>query len=98
MASFRSQREGVLKRIRHCLPSLANSLYAQFLITQDVLEKAINESVGFEKSVALLDCVEARIEAEPLDFIKVVQVLETERYLESLATQLVHSYRELNIM
>ncbi len=49
-----------------------------------------------ERSVALLDCVEARSEAVPSDFIKIVQILESEPYLESVATQLVHSYCESN--
>ena len=45
-----------------------------------------------ERSAALLDCIEARTKMVPLDFIKIVGVLEAEPYLESLATQLVQSY------
>ena len=44
--------------------------------------------------MALLDCVEARSRAVPLDFVKFVRVLESDPYLESLANQLVHSYCE----
>ncbi len=98
MASFRSQREGLLKLIRHCLISLANSLYAKFLIPEDACENATDRSVGMsERSVGLLDCVEARIEVVPSDFIKIVQILESDLYLQSAARQLVHSYCECSI-
>ena len=99
MASFRSQREGLLKLIRNCLPTLTNSLYAQFLIPQDTRDRAINDSIGLgERSVALLDCVEARSEVVPSDFTKIVRILESEPYLEAIARQLIHSYSEcLNV-
>ena len=93
VAAFRSQREGLLKLIKHCLPSLANALYAHFLIPEDARERATNESVGMsERSVALLDCVEARSEALPNDFVKIVQILESEPFLEGVAIKLVQSY------
>lgn len=96
MASFRKLREGLLSLTRQCLPSLANSLYAQSLIPQDVYEEVTDRNVGKgERSAALLDCIEARTKTVPLDFIKIVGILEAEPYLESLATQLVQAYCEL---
>ena len=95
VAAFRSQREGLLKLIRHCLPSLAQALYAQELIPEDTRDETTNKSVKMsERSVALLDCLEARSEALPADFIKIVHILESEPFLESMASQLVHSYCE----
>ena len=95
VAAFRSQREGLLSLIRHCLPSLTNALYAQSLIPQDLQEEVSDRSIGKgERSVALLDCLQARSKAVPSDFIKIVHVLELNSYLESLAKQLVHSYCE----
>ena len=95
VAAFKSQREGLLSHIRHCLPSLTNTLYAQSLIPQDLHEEVNDRSIGKgERSVTLLDCVQARLEAVPSDFVKIVRVLESDHYLEPLANQLVHSYCE----
>ena len=93
--TFKNQRAGLLKLIHRCLPSLAHSLYAQFLIPRDAHERAINKSIGVgEKGVALLDCIEARIEVVPSDFTKIVRVLESEPELQAIASQLVQSYCE----
>ena len=89
---FRKQRGLLLNLVRHCLPSLANSLFAQSIIPQDVCEIACNKTLtSAERGVALLDCVESRIEAVPSDFTKVVHILEEEPFLESLAKNLVES-------
>ncbi len=95
VACLRSQREGLLNLIRQCLPSLSNSFYAQFLIPQDVYEEVNDQNFGKgKKGMILLDCIEARMMTAPKDFIKIVRVLESEKYLELLASQLVHSYSE----
>ena len=84
----------MLSLIGHCLPSLTNSLHAHFMISRDAREKIINEYVPVSKrSGDLLDCVEERIKAVPLDFVKFVHLLEeSDPYLEPLVNQLVHSY------
>jgi hypothetical protein len=92
-AAFREQRELLLKRIRHCLPSLANSLLSQWIIPQDLCETACNKTLtSTERGVALLDCIESSIEAVPSDFTKVVHILKADGYLESLADALIKSY------
>lgn len=94
--SFRSHRALLLNLIRHCLPSLANSLRAQYMIPKEIYEIACNENRGSsERGVSLLECVEARIEAVPSDFTKVIQVLQSEPFLCSLADGLVHGYCKL---
>ena len=70
-----------------------NSLYAEYMIPRRVYELVCNENKCLgERGVALLDCVESRIEAVPSDFTKVVHILEEEPFLESLAKDLVESY------
>ena len=93
VAAFRSQRESLLGLTRHCLPALANSLYAKCLITEDVCEKSRNELIlSSVRAGDLLDCVQARIHAQSSDFIKVVQTLESVPSLVRLAKQLVEAY------
>ena len=93
--AFRRQRDLLLNLIRHCLPSLANSLLAQYIIPQDLCERACNPILGSaERGGALLDCVQARIEAVPADFTKVLHILEEEPFLRSQATDLIQSYSE----
>jgi hypothetical protein len=92
-AAFREQRELLLNLIRHCLPEVANSLYAKFMIPRRVFDLACNDNKGpSERGVALLDCVESRIEAVSSDFTKVVHILEAEPFLESLANALIKIY------
>lgn len=92
---FRSQRGLLLNLLRHCLPTLSQSLLAECLIPRDVYEKANNQFLGTsERTGALLDCVEARIECLPSDFLKVVSILESEPFLRSLADEMVQHYRK----
>ena len=92
---FRSQRGVLLNLIRHCLPSLANSLLAEGIIPVDVYDDVNNPMLNkSQRSGALLECVEARIEVIPSDLGKVVHILESEPFLKSLATKLVHTYCE----
>ena len=74
---------------------MANSLYAEYMIPQRVCELVCNGNKGAsERGVALLDCVESRIEAVPSDFTKVVLILEGEGFLRHVAEGLVKSYCE----
>jgi hypothetical protein len=92
-AAFREQRELLLNLIRHCLPEVANSLYSKFMIPRRVFDLACNDNKDpSERGVALLDCIESRIEAVPSDFIKIVHILEAEPFLESQAHALIKSY------
>ena len=96
--TFRSQRGLALSLFRHCLISLATSLYAQSIISQEVYDTACNENKDKnQRCVALLDCVEARVGIVPLDFNKVLHILQSEAFLESLADRLIQTYRELII-
>jgi hypothetical protein len=92
-AAFREQRELLLNLIRHCLPQIPDSLFAERLVPRGVYELACNEIKGpSERGVALLDCIESSIEAVPSDFTKVVHILKADGYLESLADALIKSY------
>jgi hypothetical protein len=72
-SAFKKQRECLLNLIRHCLPSLANSLVSDGIISQDVCERACSQSMtSTERGVVLLDCIESRLEAVPSDIVKVV--------------------------
>ena len=91
--SFRSKINVLLNLIRHCLLSLAAALFAKGLIHQDVKRKACNETIDPDsRSVAVLNCVEDRIEAVPSDFTKIVSILESEPFLREIADELVQSY------
>ena len=57
-----------------------------------VCNKTLSNS---ERGVALLDCLEATIEVRPSDFVRTVDILKSERFLQSLATELVDTYCEL---
>jgi hypothetical protein len=93
--TLRRHREPLLNLIRHCLPQVTGSLFSQAIIPKHVYEKACNEHLGStEKGVALLDCVMSRLEAVPSDFSKVVDILKAERFLESVANDLIHDYCE----
>ena len=74
---------------------MANSLLAKFMIPNSMQQKACNENRDVnERVVALLDCVESRLEAMPSNFTIIVEILEAEPFLRSLADKLVHSYCE----
>ena len=91
--SFKSKFSVLLNLIRHCLLSLAAALFAEGLIHEDVYEKACNETIDPDsRSVAVLNCVEDRIEAVPSDFTKIVSILESEPFLREIADELVQSY------
>ena len=93
--AFRSQHALLLNLIRHCLPSLASSLYAKSMIPGGIKEKACNQHLDSnERGVALLDSVQSKLEEEPSDFSKFVAILESEPYLRSQAKQLVKNYCE----
>ena len=93
--TFRSQRGRILPSFRHCLLSLATSLYAESIISQEVYDTACNENKDKnQRCVALLDCVEARVELVPLDFNKVLHILQSEGFLVSLADSLIKTYSE----
>ena len=91
--AIRSQRDLLFKLTPHCLPSLADSLYSRFIISQDVLHNVCNQSLGISDRVrALLDCIEGRVDALPSDFTKVVCILEADPFLSHGADMLVKSY------
>ena len=93
--TFRSQRGLVLNLFRHCLISLADTLYAESIISQEVYDIAYNEYIGKnQRCAALLDCVEARVGLVPLDFNKVLHILQCQPFLESLADRLILTYCE----
>ena len=74
---------------------MANSLFAEYMIPQGVCELVcIGNKGASERGVALLDCVESRIEAVPSDFTKVVLILEADGFLQPGAEELVKSYCE----
>ena len=95
VSAFRGQRPFLLNLIRHCLPTLTNSLHAKGMISRDVYEIASNDSKEISKrGVALLDCIETRLQVYPADLAKLVELLEAEPFLRSLAKDLLQSYSE----
>lgn len=91
--ALRIQHDSLCKNISHCLPTVADSLFAQFIIPGDIRERACNQLLGsVERAGALLDCVRTRIEAVPSDFKKVVEILKSDPFLESLEEELIRSY------
>ena len=79
----------------NCLPSLAESLYSQFIISQDVLDNVCNQSLAIGDRVrALLNCIEGRVDAVHSDFTKVVRILQSDPFLSHGAEMLVKSYCE----
>ncbi len=65
------------------------------MIPRDVYEKVNDHSTGKgdrERGMILLDCVEARSKVVPSDFVELVRVLESDRFLEPLAIQLIENY------
>ena len=86
----RSQRGLLVNLVRHCLPTLAESLYAQSLISRDVHEKVFNQNFSCnERSATLLNCIEDKVEVDPSVFSKIIGILKSEPYLSSLADHLI---------
>ena len=99
VAAFQSQRDVLLVAICFCLTTLANKLLAKFVITQEIFDKACNPChESRERAAYLLSCVQDRIKTEPADFVKVVEILESEPTLTRQARQLVDSYRKCSVM
>ena len=99
VAAFQSQRDVLLVAICSCLTTLANKLLAKFVITQEIFDKACNPfHESRERAAYLLSCVQDRIKTEPADFVKVVDILESEPTLTRQARQLVDSYRKCSVM
>ena len=75
---------------------MANSLFANFMITEGIKEKACNQNLDSSvRGIALLDGVQSRLEGEPSDFSKFVVVLESKGgFFKSQAEKLVQSYCE----
>ena len=93
--SFRCQRTHMLNLVHPTLTSLANSLLTSFIIPEEVYHRVSNPNqTPLERSVTLLDCIEARISSVPSDFKKVVQILQSDSFLQTLADGLVQSYCE----
>ena len=93
--SFRCQRTHMLNLVHPTLTSLANSLLASSIIPEDIYQRVSNSNqAALERSVTLLDCIEARISSVPSDFKKIVQILQSDSFLETLADGLVQSYCE----
>ena len=96
MAADSLREHTATQAFRHCPSSLADSLYSQSIIPEDAHRKAQKESVDEdEKSRALVSCVEDRLEIEPSDFKKFIDILsDCDRYLGTLGSRLIQSYCE----
>lgn len=93
--AFRRLRPCLQNLTRHCLPTLANSLLAEYIIPRNVSDNACNPAINMDqRCVGLLQCVEDRLEVMSSDFTKVINILHSEPFLECVATELVHSYSE----
>lgn len=93
LAALRARRDGLQNLLQHCLLEMANYLLADFLVPGQLYDKVVNDYLNpTERVLALLDCVESRIEVVPSDFIKFVRILEEVLPLEPLAKDLVQSY------
>ena len=95
VSAFKRQRPLFLKLICHCLLTVTNFLYAKGMIPEDVYHIACNTSKNVsERGMALLDCIETRLQVYPADLAKLVELLEAEPYLRSLAKDLLQSSSE----
>ena len=93
--ALRSQRVNLLNLIRHSLLMFTESLRAEGIISQEVYEIACNDSKEITKrAVALLNCLEDRVEAVPADFTKLLDILQADSYLDPLHKYLLQSYSE----
>ena len=93
--ALRSQRVNLLSLISHCLPQLANSLLSQHLIPPHLCHTASNQALdNTERGMALLNCLEGRVQAVPADFAKLLDILQADSYLDPLHKYLLQSYSE----
>jgi len=93
--TLRTHHMNLINLTRHCLPSLKEPLWSEGLIPQDVYDKAGNQAIGItDRCAALLDYILSRVGAVPSDFTKVLHILESQPFLQSLATKLKETYRE----
>ena len=98
VVAFQSRRDVLLVAICSCLITLANKLLAKFVISREMSDRACNpRNESRERAAELLSCVQDRIQTEPADFVKVVDILESEPTLTRQARQLVDSYRKCSI-
>ena len=87
-----------LNLARHCLVSLANSLFAEEIIPRDVLEETTSDSSNSSKRcLALFSCVEDKIGVVPSDFAKVVRILDCDSFFKELVKELIKSYGKLRV-
>ena len=94
--SIRSHRSVLKILLCHCLPSLAVQLYSQRIITDDMYGKIYNENLSIDERVHhLLGFVEAKISANPSDFIEFIHILDAEPSCRPQAQELVKQYSEL---
>ena len=69
------------------------------MIPEDVYHIACNTSKCVsERSVALLDCIETRLQVYPADLAKIIELLEAEPFLRSLAKDLLKSYSKFLLL
>ena len=96
VGAIRGQR-GLLRNLfRHCLPTLADALFSEGVIPEDLKMRACNMYLDANvRSVELLDCIEARVRAVPSDFTKFIGILKEERLFESQPEELIRRYCEL---
>ena len=69
-------------------------MLASSIIPEEVYQVFNSNQAALERSVTLLDCIEARISSVPSDFKKVVQIIQSDSFLQTLADGLVQSYCE----
>ena len=93
VSTFKSQLGKLSTIIRNDLTNIAIKLYADSIIPQKTLDEATNSSLSkYDRTVSLLSAIAGRIEVQPSDFTKLVEILDSEPYLSALAEGLVHSY------
>ena len=95
VSAFKSQRGELSTTIIHndLITNIANKLFVKYIIPKKTFEEAINTSLSkTDRTVALLNAIEARIEVQPSDFTKFVDILDSESYFSTLIERLVHSY------
>ena len=92
---FRSQRDVLLNLLRHCLPTIAGKLYAKFLSPQDVHDDALNRNLkSSERVTAVLDCIEARIKFVGADFKAIIDIFNSESFLQSPTKEIIRKFCE----
>ena len=93
--SLRSQHVNLLSLIPHSLLMLTESLNAGGMVSREVYDIVCNDSKGVtQRAVALLNCLEGRIQAVPADFAKLLDILHVDSYLDPLHKYLLQSYSE----